>query len=106
MAGEVCLVCQNKGEGYVVPSVQYKCTICGAAVTWRDAVAHYMKHMKISGNDAVCGVCNAKVKRAEIRKHLRGHFAVGEGGRYFCGVCGREFVDRESLLVHIMRSHE
>ncbi len=106
MAGEVCLICQNKGENYVVLTTQYKCTICGASITWEDAVAHYMKHVKTSGNDVVCGICNSKVKKTEIRKHIREHFAVKENGRYFCGVCGREFVDRESLLVHIMKSHE
>ncbi|MGC8582319.1 MAG: C2H2-type zinc finger protein [Thermoproteus sp.] len=106
MPGEVCLICQGKGDGYLVASPEYKCTICGARITWDDAVSHYMKHVKFSGNDAICGICNAKVKKTDIRSHIRSHFAIGEGSRYFCGVCGREFVDRESLFTHIMRTHE
>ena len=106
MAGEICLICQARGDGYFVAATEYKCTICGAAIDWDNAVSHYMKHVKPSGNDVICGICNAKVKKNDVRNHIRGHFAVGEGNRYFCGVCGREFVDREALLVHITRTHE
>ncbi|MEL9990927.1 MAG: C2H2-type zinc finger protein [Thermoproteus sp.] len=106
MAGEVCLICQNKKDGYLSASTEYKCTVCGASISWGDAVSHYMKHVKTSGNDAICGICNAKVKKADIRSHIRSHFAVKEGNRFFCGVCGREFLNEKSLFVHMMRSHE
>ncbi|MBP1448961.1 MAG: hypothetical protein JZD41_02940 [Thermoproteus sp.] len=106
MAGEVCLICGNKGEGYYKASASFKCTICGAVVGWEGAVAHYMKHVKYSGGDAICGVCNAKVKRDEARTHMRLHFIVGDGKRFFCGVCGREFISRKGALVHIMKAHE
>lgn len=106
MPAELCLICGGEEKGYLLLMHQFKCTICGESIAWDNVVSHYMKHVKISGNDAICGVCNAKVKRAEIRDHIRSHFVIRRDRRFFCGVCGREFLNVKSLLVHIRRGHE
>lgn len=89
-----------------------RCPICSEEVDVWCIVAHMAReHGKMSGGTRVCGVCSRRFKsEVEYLKHVRSHFVyvVMERGisRWVCSVCGRRFLGRRSVFIHLMKAHE
>lgn len=115
----VCPICNYVGEvkglkidySTVPQATELTCPKCGERVPIESIVTHMRKHLKATGRNYVCDICQAKIQGEEqAMRHMKEHMVVGvKRGSvmlWVCLACGRVFRYRTSVLAHLMAFHE
>jgi len=115
----VCPICDYVGDDVskVIEAVrsaglsgELKCPRCSASIPVDSFASHLASHVKVSGKNWTCEVCNEKFgNRGSFLRHARSHLVLGvpRDGAYVweCLVCGSEFFGKNAALVHVLKRH-